>query len=92
MWENAYSSIKNPKASPATDSSLPLRNSAPLYWQLSASETGAPLDQILDQHLPFMKDFHNTLIYIHKEISCCGMTYLRLYMCNVGVNITPDTM
>ena len=35
----------------ATDSSLRLRDSALLRWQLSALQAGAPLDQILDPHL-----------------------------------------
>ena len=59
MWENAYLSIKNPKASralkraldPATNCSLRSHNSALLCRQLSASAPGAPLDQILDPHL-----------------------------------------
>ena len=48
MWENAYLSIKNPKASlsgpwtPAANCSLRSRNSALLRRQLSASAPGAP--------------------------------------------------
>ena len=59
MWENAYLSIKNPKAfralsrpwTQAANCSLCSHNSASLHWQLSASEPGTLLDQILDPHL-----------------------------------------
>ena len=59
MWENAYLSIKTQKLpgplsgpwTPGTDSSLRSHDSTPLHRQLSASEAGAPLDQILDPHL-----------------------------------------
>ena len=61
MCENAYLSIKNPKAARALKRALdPGRrmlaslacDSASLCQQLSASEAGAPpLDQILDPHL-----------------------------------------
>ena len=63
MWENAYLSIKNPKASrahlsgpwtPATNCSLHSCDSASLRQQLSAPEPGTPLDQILDPHLRVM--------------------------------------
>ena len=61
MWENAYLGTKNSKASrarlraldPAADSSLHYRDSASLRRQLSASEAGCPLDQILDPHLGY---------------------------------------
>ena len=50
MWENAYFSTKTQKLpgplsgpwTPAADSSLRSRDSAPLRRQLSASEAGAP--------------------------------------------------
>ena len=53
MWENAYLSIKNPKTlkTQAANCSLCSCDSASLHWQLSASEPGALLDQILDPHL-----------------------------------------
>ena len=59
MCENAYLSIKTQKLpgplsrpwTPATECSLCLHDSASLHRQLSASEAGAPLDQILDPHL-----------------------------------------
>ena len=53
MCENAYLSIKNPKASRALKQALDpgRRMLASLRWQLSASEAGPPLDQILDPHL-----------------------------------------
>ena len=54
MCENAYLSIKNPKASRALKRALDpgCRMLALLCQQLSASEAGAPpLDQILDPHL-----------------------------------------
>ena len=54
MCENAYLSIKNPKASRALKRALDpgRRMLASLRRQLSASEAGAPpLDQILDPHL-----------------------------------------
>ena len=46
MWENAYLSIKNPKASRA------LNPGRKLLTLLSASEAGPP-DQILDPHLVY---------------------------------------
>ena len=53
MWENAYLSIKNPKASRALKWALdPSRKLlASLRRQLSASGPGPPLDQILGPHL-----------------------------------------
>ena len=54
MCENAYLSIKNPKASRALKRALDpgRRMLASLRQQLSASEAEAPpLDQILDPHL-----------------------------------------
>ena len=54
MCENAYLSIKNPKASRALNRALDPghRLLASLCQQLSASEAGPPpLDQILDPHL-----------------------------------------
>ena len=53
MCENAYLSIKNPRASRALKWALDpgRRMLASLRRQLSASEAGAPLDQILDPHL-----------------------------------------
>ena len=63
MWENAYLSIKNPKAlgpwTPATDCSLCSHDSALLHQQLLASEAGTPLDQILDPHLIVLDIFSN---------------------------------
>ena len=61
MCENAYLSIKNPKASRALKRALDpshkmLTSLARLRFatsELSASEAGAPLDQILDPHLRF---------------------------------------
>ena len=51
-WENAYLSIKNPKASRAqVDSLLYLCHSTLLHTQLSASEAALSLGKILDPHL-----------------------------------------
>ena len=63
MWENAYLSIKNPKASRALKRALDpgrkllasLASLAQLRFAMSAtfglSTWGPPLDQILDPHL-----------------------------------------
>ena len=53
MWENAYLSIKNPKASRALKQALDpgCKLLTSLHQQLSASELGPLLDQILDPHL-----------------------------------------
>ena len=60
MWENAYLSIKNPKASRALKRALdPTRKLLALLAQLrfatsatfGLSTWGPPLDQILDPHL-----------------------------------------
>ena len=53
MCENSYLSIKNLKASwtLAADCLLHSCDSTSLHQQLSASEAGPPLDQILDPHL-----------------------------------------
>ena len=53
MWENAYLSIENQKASRALTWALDPGHIllASLRWQLSGSEAGPPLDQILDLHL-----------------------------------------
>ena len=60
MWENAYLSIKNPKASRALKRALDpgrklLASLAQLRFATSAifglSTWGPPLDQILDPHL-----------------------------------------
>ena len=49
---------------PAADCSLHSRDSASLRQQLSASEAGAPLDQILDPHL--QSDHHfNSILDLH---------------------------
>ena len=73
MWENAYLSIKNPKASRALKWALdPGRKLlASLRQQLSASAPGAPppLDQILDPHLILFYE-HNTPLEIVKLFSC----------------------
>ena len=62
MWENAYLSIKNPKASKALKWALDphhklLTSFTRLYFATSATfglRTWAPLDQILDPHLSRM--------------------------------------
>ena len=63
MWENAYLSIKNPKASRALKLALDpgcrmLASLAQLRFATSATFSlrswGSPLDQILDPHLPFV--------------------------------------
>ena len=57
MWENAYLSIKNQKASRALKQALApngllhSRNSTLLHQQLLVSEPMPPLDKILDPHL-----------------------------------------
>ena len=59
MWQNAYLSIKNQKLAgplsgpwtPTADCSLRSLHSASLCWQLSVSEAGVPLGQILDPRL-----------------------------------------
>ena len=59
MCENAYLSIKNPKASRALKRALDPghRMLASLRRQLSASEAAPPLDQILDLHLAVQTHF-----------------------------------
>ena len=61
MCENAYLSIKNPEASRALKRALDPghRMLASLRRQLSASEAGAPPDQILDPHLVLTKAKHS---------------------------------
>ena len=53
MKENAYLSIKTPKAFRTTKGLLCSHDSALLCRQFSASEAGPPLDQILDLHLVY---------------------------------------
>ena len=74
MWENAYLSIKNPKASRALKWALdPSRKLlALLHRQLSASEPGAPLDQILDPHL----DRHPRQNFSYNEHPANTSTFL----------------
>ena len=75
MCENAYLSIKNPKASRALKQALDPshRLLASLRRQLSASEAGPPLDQILDPHLgrqSVLMNFHvflNSATFVRYE-------------------------
>ena len=82
MWQNAYLSIKNPKASRARLRALdPGRKLlALLCWQLSASGPGAPpLDQILDPHLGNLTRSKSKVFAPCTEIKpkadCCFIRY-----------------
>ena len=54
---------------PTTNCWLRSHDSASLHWQLSASEPGAPPDQILDPHLrlggPLVELMHQILSCLH---------------------------
>ena len=77
MWENAYLSIKNPKASRALKWALDpgrklLASLAQLRFATSAtfglSTWGPPLDQILDPHLK-----------CHRKFGCFLYRYQKLF-------------
>ena len=86
MWENAYLSINNPKASRALKWALdPGRNLlaslARLRFAMSATfGLGPPLDQILDPHL-----------FLNWNFRIKSLTQVKAFLVNVGR--TPcDTM
>ena len=68
----------------AADSSLHLRDSAPLCQQLLDSEAGPPLDQILDPHLgssPKSLDKDSAIcLYIYR--------YFLLHFCIISISST----
>ena len=106
MWENAYLSIKNPKASRALKRALDpgrklLASLARLHFATSTtfglSTWGPPLDQILDPHLNLDTNNNRIWTVILKNIQC-NILFVRTnfwrsiicMLCKLSLQIKTD--